>query len=102
VRAAHLGSVWRDLPPGGFESIHRSPGLELEVYRLVAPEPDRQGPHDDDEVYVVLEGSGALDVEGNRFRAEEGDVLFVPAHVEHRFVDYERLTLLVVFARPRS
>ncbi|MDQ3994247.1 MAG: cupin domain-containing protein [Actinomycetota bacterium] len=102
MRGGHLGSVWRELPPGGFESIHRSPGLELEVYQLVAPEPDRQQPHEDDEVYVVLQGRGILDLEGERFPAEEGDVLFVPARAEHRFVEYERLMLLVVFVRPRS
>jgi hypothetical protein len=47
---------------GGYEIVHRSPGLELGVYVLVAPEPDRQQPHEDDEVYVVLEGGGVLEV----------------------------------------
>ena len=49
---------------GGYETIHASKGLEIGVYVLVAPEPDRQQPHADDEVYVVLEGTGVLDVEG--------------------------------------
>ena len=49
---------------GGYEVVHSSPGLEIGVYVLVAPEPDRQQPHDEDEVYVVLEGSGVLEVEG--------------------------------------
>ena len=49
---------------GGYEIVHSSPGLEIGVYVLVAPEPDRQQPHADDEVYVVLEGTGVLDVEG--------------------------------------
>lgn len=35
---------------GGYEVVHSSPGLEIGVYVLVAPEPDRQSPHDDDEV----------------------------------------------------
>ena len=47
---------------GGYEVVHASPGLEVGVYVLVAPEPDHQQPHADDEVYVVLEGSGVLDV----------------------------------------
>ena len=47
---------------GGYEIVHASPGLEIGVYVLVAPEPDRQQPHADDEVYVVLEGTGVLDV----------------------------------------
>ena len=46
---------------GGYEIVHESPGLEIGVYVLVAPEPDRQQPHVDDEVYVVLEGRGVLE-----------------------------------------
>ena len=86
---------------GGYEIIHESPGLEIGVYVLVAPEPDRQQPHEDDEVYMVLEGSGVLEVEGNRLELTEGHFAFVPAHVEHRFVAYEHLAVLVVFSRPR-
>ena len=32
---------------GGYEVVHESACLELGVYVLVAPEPDRQQPHDD-------------------------------------------------------
>ncbi len=51
---------------GGYQIIHESAGLEIGVYVLVAPEPDHQQPHDDDEVYVVLEGRGTLDIEGEQ------------------------------------
>ena len=81
--------------------MHESPGLELGVYVLVAPEPDRQQPHSDDEVYVVLDGGGTLEVEGERVDLrEEGQAVFVPAGAEHRFVGYEQLAVLVVFERP--
>ena len=101
MKAAHLGNVRRDLGAGGYEILHESPGLELGVYELRAPEPDRQQPHEDDEIYVVLEGSGVLEVEGEKLEANVGDALFVPAQAEHRFTGYERLSLLVVFARSR-
>ena len=84
---------------GGYEVLHSSPGLELGVYVLVAPEPDRQQPHDDDEVYLVLEGSGALEVEGETVPIEKGQTLFVPAGAEHRFVGYVGLSVLVIFAK---
>jgi mannose-6-phosphate isomerase-like protein (cupin superfamily) len=84
---------------GGYEVVHTSRGLELGVYVLVAPEPDRQQPHADDEVYVVLEGNGTLDVEGERVDLREGQATFVPAGAEHRFVGYENLAVLVIFAR---
>jgi mannose-6-phosphate isomerase-like protein (cupin superfamily) len=86
---------------GGYEIVHTSPGLELGVYVLVAPEPDRQQPHEDDEVYVVLEGEGMLDVEGELLRLREGQAAFVPAGAEHHFVGYEHLVLLVIFERAR-
>jgi mannose-6-phosphate isomerase-like protein (cupin superfamily) len=85
---------------GGYEIVHTSPGLEVGVYVLVAPEPDRQQPHEDDEVYVVLEGSGTLQVEDEEIDLVEGQAMFVGAHAEHRFTAYERLSLLVVFTRP--
>jgi len=84
---------------GGYEVVHSSPGLEIGVYVLVAPEPDRQQPHDDDEIYIVLEGNGALDVEGTKVELREGHALFVPAGAEHRFSGYENLSLLVIFER---
>ncbi len=87
---------------GGYEVVHRSPGLEIGVYVLVAPEADRQQPHDFDEVYVVLEGTGVLDVEGEQTALREGQALFVPAGADHRFTAYEHLSLLVVFNGPHS
>ena len=84
---------------GGYEVVHRSDGLEIGVYVLVAPEPDRQQPHADDEVYVVLEGRGTLDVEGKAVELREGHAVFVPAGAEHRFTGYEQLSLLVIFEK---
>ncbi len=86
---------------GGYEVVHDSPGLELGVYVLVAPEPDRQQPHEDDEVYVVLEGTGVLTVEGTEVRVKEGDAVFVEAGADHRFTAYEQLALFVIFERAR-
>jgi mannose-6-phosphate isomerase-like protein (cupin superfamily) len=82
---------------GGYEVVHRSAGLELGVYVLVAPEPDRQQPHEWDEVYFVLEGRGTLTVEGDEIPVAEGQAVFVRAGAEHRFSGYEGLSLLVVF-----
>jgi len=84
---------------GGYEVVHTSPGLEIGVYVLVAPEPDRQQPHEDDEVYVVLEGRGTLEVDDSAVELREGHAVFVPAGAEHRFVGYEQLSVLVIFER---
>jgi mannose-6-phosphate isomerase-like protein (cupin superfamily) len=86
---------------GGYEAVHESTGLEIGVYVLVAPEPDRQQPHSDDEVYVVLEGSGVLEVSGESVPVQTGDAVFVQAGAEHRFTAYEQLAVLVIFEHAR-
>ena len=83
---------------GGYEVVHESAGLELGVYALVA-EPDRQQPHEDDEVYIVLEGSGVLEVENEQIPVKEGSAVFVEAGADHRFSAYEHLSVLVIFER---
>ena len=92
-------------------SISSTP-LPLGVYVLVAPEPDRQQPHEDDEVYVVLELEAGRGVDGlvaalaggeaasNPVELKEGQAVFVPAGADHRFVGYEQLSVLVIFAQP--
>jgi mannose-6-phosphate isomerase-like protein (cupin superfamily) len=84
---------------GGYEVVHDSAGLEVGVYVLVAPEPDRQQPHEDDELYVVLEGRGTLQVEGEEVPVREGSAVFVEAGADHRFTAYEHLSVLVIFER---
>jgi mannose-6-phosphate isomerase-like protein (cupin superfamily) len=104
TRSIDLNSIKSRLASGtgGYEVAHTSPGLELGVYVLVAPEPDRQQPHADDEVYVVLEGRGTLEIDGAAVPLTEGQAAFVPAGAEHRFIGYENLSVLVVFARPHE
>lgn len=84
---------------GGYEIVHASPGLEVGVYVLVAPEPDHQQPHADDELYYVIEGRGTLEIEGTPIPVEPGQAVFVPAGADHRFTGYEGLSVLVIFAR---
>jgi mannose-6-phosphate isomerase-like protein (cupin superfamily) len=87
---------------GGYEVVKSTAALELGVYVLVAPEPDRQQPHEWDEVYVVLDGRGTLTVEGEQIPVEEGRAVFVEAGGEHRFTDYTRLSLLVLFDKSKG
>lgn len=62
---------------------------------------DYQTPHDQDELYIVLEGSGILQVENNQFSFEAGDVLFVPALKEHRFIRFtDGIKMWAVFWGP--
>jgi mannose-6-phosphate isomerase-like protein (cupin superfamily) len=92
-----LEEVAARLGPGGYEVVFDSPTLEVGVYVLIAPEPDTQEPHEEDEIYVVLDGEGVLTVAGQETRLTRWDAAFVGAGTDHRFSAYDRLTLLVLF-----
>lgn len=60
--------------------------MKLEVYAPCGHDP--QTPHVQDELYLILQGSGELVVEGTVFACMVGDALFVPAGAEHRFRNF--------------
>src|SRR5262245_39925670 len=60
-----------------------------------------QPPHRRDEVYVVARGEGFFLNGSTRHSFGPGDLLFVPAGVEHRFEDFsDDLAVWVVFYGP--
>ena len=60
--------------------------LSVELYAPRATDP--QTPHTKDEVYVVVAGRGQFLNGDERHPFAQGDVLFVPAGVTHRFEDF--------------
>ena len=77
----------------------RVPNLSCGVYKLAAGANDMQGPHDEDEVYFVVNGRGRLRVGGEDRAVERGSILYVRATSEHSFFEIEEeMTLLVFFA----
>ena len=64
---------------------------------------DEQTPHDQDEVYFIASGSGGFLRAGERVTFGPGDMLFVAAGEEHRFVDFsDDFGTWVVFYGPQG
>jgi len=84
---------------GGWKVVHESPNLEVGVLVRVSPTPDPPVRHSADEVYVVLAGEATLEADGESRRLKPGDAAFVAVGKEHHFVDYELISVLVLFAR---
>jgi mannose-6-phosphate isomerase-like protein (cupin superfamily) len=77
----------------------RVPALSCGLYTLKAGAKDLQGPHEEDEVYMVLSGRGRLRVNGSEHQVQHGSLLYVRATSEHTFFEIEEdMTLLVFFA----
>ena len=74
------------------------PDLSCGTYSLPAGGSDPQTPHTEDEIYVVTRGRATLWTPTGAAPLGPGDVAFVPANEEHRFVDIvEDFAVLVVF-----
>jgi mannose-6-phosphate isomerase-like protein (cupin superfamily) len=74
--------------PGGerFVELFGHGTLSVELYAPRGTDP--QQPHTRDEVYVVVTGQGQFRNGAERHPFGPGDVLFVPAQVEHRFEEF--------------
>lgn len=86
-------------PPGRFSAqALDTPGLEARWYR--PPNPDPQTPHDRDEVYIVVTGSGDFVRGGERVPFGPGDLLFAAKGETHRFENHTPDTALWVVFGP--
>ena len=82
-----------------FVEAFRHGSLVIELYAPIDVDP--QQPHDRDEVYFVISGSGDFVLNRQREAFAAGDALFVPARAAHRFENFTRdFSAWVVFYGP--
>lgn len=59
---------------------------------------DRQNPHRQDELYIIIEGEAEFLRDGETIKCSKSDVIFVPAKMEHRFMNFsEDFATWVIF-----
>jgi mannose-6-phosphate isomerase-like protein (cupin superfamily) len=86
-----------------YHEFLRRDSMSVGLYVLRAREEDLQTPHNQDELYYVVEGSGRIRVAEDDREVGPGSVVFVEAGVGHRFHTItSNLTVLVVFAPPEE
>jgi mannose-6-phosphate isomerase-like protein (cupin superfamily) len=86
-----------------YHEFLRRPDLSMGIYELPAGGVDPQGPHQEDEVYVVLGGRALLEAGGSLLPVQPGSVVFVPARMKHAFREItENLSALVFFGPAES
>jgi mannose-6-phosphate isomerase-like protein (cupin superfamily) len=77
--------------------------LSMGMYVLAAGAVDPQQPHNEDEVYYVVGGHGAIRVGDDDRPIGPGSIVYVPAHMPHHFHSIvESLAVLVFFAPAES
>lgn len=102
---------WHGSFPQALERLSGSDGHTATLFvhgtlkvLLYAPKgADQQIPHDRDEIYIVASGTGQFQLGDSNLAFAPGDVMFVPAGVEHRFFDFsDDFATWVMFYGPKG
>lgn len=84
-----------------FATLLRRGTLSVELYAPQGHDP--QTPHKQDELYVIVSGTGEFVNGAEHHPFKPGDVLFVAAGVEHRFMNFsEDFQTWVIFYGPEG
>jgi mannose-6-phosphate isomerase-like protein (cupin superfamily) len=81
----------------------RTPSLSCSIYHLPVGSKDMSSAHEEDELYLVLEGKAHLRIGDSEHHVERGTLMYVQAACDHAFFDIqEDLTVLAFFGAPVS
>ena len=84
-----------------FKTMFEHGSLQVEIYKPVKV--DLQSSHTRDELYVIASGTGEFINGSEQHNVEQGEVLFVAAGVEHRFINFsEDFSTWVFFYGPEG
>jgi mannose-6-phosphate isomerase-like protein (cupin superfamily) len=86
-----------DLDNSGFLSFFDLQHLQVGILRLKPDELDTQEPHSLDEIYLVLEGDGFIEIGKKAYTIKKDLFIFVPAEVRHRFYGNTKEILVIYF-----
>jgi mannose-6-phosphate isomerase-like protein (cupin superfamily) len=85
--------------PVSYKEFLNVAAMHCGLYHLAKGSTDMQTPHDEDELYYVLEGKAQLKVADKVTEVKPGILLYVRASEEHAFFEIsEDMVLLVLFA----
>ena len=75
----------------------------MSIEYFAPKEIDTQTPHKQDEIYVIIAGIATFYRDGERTSCKQGDILFVPAEMEHRFENFsDDFSTWVIFYGPEG
>ncbi|AYL94994.1 cupin domain-containing protein [Mucilaginibacter celer] len=84
-----------------FVKVIEHGSMSVEIYKPINIDP--QTPHDQDELYVIINGSGDFILNDSRISFQQGDVILVPANAEHRFENFtEDFATWAIFYGPKG
>lgn len=85
------------LDNSGFLNFFDLKHLQAGILRLKPGETDTQEPHSLDEIYLVLEGDGFIEIGKKAYALKKDLFIFVPAEVKHSFYGNTKDILVIYF-----
>jgi mannose-6-phosphate isomerase-like protein (cupin superfamily) len=76
--------------------------LQVGILRLRPFEKDVQEPHSGDEIYFVIRGNGFIQMNNKKHKIMPNSFIYVPANMEHRFVDNPEELIVAYFITNRD
>jgi mannose-6-phosphate isomerase-like protein (cupin superfamily) len=86
-----------ELDNSEFLSFFELEHLQVGILRLRPGEIDTQESHSTDEVYLVLEGDGLIEIGNKSYDLNKDLFIYVPAQVKHRFHGNKQEILALYF-----
>ncbi len=84
-----------------FTTVMKNSTMRAEYYK--PDKIDLQTSHKQDELYIVISGSGIFVRSGERMNFQPNDILFVPAGMKHRFENFSAdFATWVIFYGPEN
>lgn len=74
-----------DVYPEGVPFVDALKHGSMSVELFAPRDDDLQQPHDQDELYLIIEGTSGFQLGEEKLSVAAGDVLFVPANTPHHF-----------------
>jgi mannose-6-phosphate isomerase-like protein (cupin superfamily) len=71
--------------------------LQAGLLRLKPGQSDTQEPHSSDEIYLVLEGNGFIEIGKKSYAVKKDLFIYVPANVRHKFYGNSQEISVVYF-----
>jgi len=101
-RVVHLDDARALIPgPAGEHAAGLLERATLKVKLSCPVPPNQQSPHEQDELYVIMQGHGILVHDDRLDAVGPGDLCFIAAGTEHHFEDFsEDLAVWVIFYGP--
>jgi mannose-6-phosphate isomerase-like protein (cupin superfamily) len=68
-----------------FMDIMNTPTMEVGIINLKKNQKDTQQPHESDEIYYVISGSGKIVIDGSEQDVNPGKLIYIPKNIPHYF-----------------